>query len=375
MENSRVQSVDYIRGLVMVLMAIDHVRVYSGIPAWSAEPAVFFTRWITHYCAPAFAFFAGTSAFLYGLKTSKLELSWFLLSRGIILIILELTLIRFLWAFNVSSDFILAGVIWMLGCCMILLTLFINLKPLTVGFIGVAIILGQQLFGFVPALLPASMQASFGNVWEFIYPAGFETFPGVNILYVLVPWIGVMAAGYGFGHVLQLEEGRKKKFCYSIGLGAIILFLAVGIAQVALSEPNDYPFLLRVLNQNKYPASILFLLMTLGPLILLVPYADRAKGWLSQVFVTIGRVPFFYYLLHILTIHLSALAVNLFLFGEVHHDFYQTAPYTWLKEEYIWKLYVLYIVFLVNVTVLYFLCRWYASFKQRNPNIMLFKYI
>lgn len=374
MHQSRFQSIDYIRGLVMLLMAIDHVRVYSGIPSWSPEPAIFFTRWITHFCAPAFAFFAGTSAYLYGTKTTKQELVKFLLTRGLILVILELTLIRFLWAFSISSEFILAGVIWMLGWCMILLTLFVKFKPATVGFIGVGIILGQQLFGYVPSMLPDTMQISIGKVWEFIYPAGFKTYAGVNILYVLVPWIGVMAAGYGFGHILQMDNGKRKVLCYGIGLTASLLFLIVGSVLTVNAQPNEFPFILQLLNQNKYPASILFLMMTLGPAIALVPFAERAKVWLSKVFVTIGRVPFFYYLVHVLIIHLSALIVNHFKFGDVHHDFYVTAPYTWLKEEYIWSLPLLYSVFLIDATALYFLCKWYASYKQTHPNNWWLKY-
>jgi uncharacterized membrane protein len=373
--DSRFQAVDYIRGIVMLLMAIDHVRVYSGIPSWSPEPAIFFTRWVTHFCAPAFAFFAGTSAYLYGARNTKQALVKFLLSRGFILVILELTLIRFLWAFNISSEFILAGVIWMLGWCMILLTLFVSLKPSVVGIAGVGIILGQQVFGYVPALLPEDIQATFGRVWEFVYPAGFETFPGVNILYVLVPWIGVMAAGYGFGYILQMDSEKRKKHCYGIGLTATLLFVVVGGIQIVNSEPGKLPFLLSLLNQNKYPASILFLMMTLGPSIALVPYAERAKGWFSTVFVTIGRVPFFYYLLHVLIIHLSALIVNYFQFGDAHQEFYLTAPYTWLKEEYIWSLPLLYVVFIVDAIVLYFLCKWYASYKQRHSDNMWLKYI
>lgn len=375
MSSSRFQSVDYIRGLVMVLMAIDHVRVYSGIPSWSPEPAIFFTRWITHFCAPAFAFLAGTSAYLYGTRNTKQEQVKFLLSRGALLIILELTVIRFLWAFNLSSDFILVGVIWMLGWCMILLALFVRLKPSTIGFLGIGIILAQQLFGFVPMVLPDEIQASFGRVWEFIYPAGFKTFAGVNILYVLVPWIGVMAAGYGFGYILQMDEAKKRKLCYGVGFTSIVLFLVVASIQTASMEPNEFPFLLDMLNQNKYPASVLFLMMTLGPIIALVPYAEYAKGWLSKIFIIIGRVPFFYYLLHILVIHLSALLVNYLKFGNAHQDFYTTAPYTWLNDEYIWGLPWLYAVFLIDTIMLYFLCKWYASFKQTHQHIIWIKYL
>lgn len=375
MNHTRYQSVDYLRGLVMVLMAIDHVRVYSGVPAWSAEPAIFFTRWVTHFCAPAFAFFAGTSAFLYGARHTKPALIKFLLSRGLLLVVLELTLIRFLWAFDLSSGFILAGVIWMLGWCMVFLTLLVSLPPLTVGLLGVGIILGQQLFGFVPMLFPHGLQASVGKVWEFIYPAGFDTFPGVNILYVLVPWIGVMASGYGFGRVLQLEPGQRKKVCYRIGIACMVLFLVIGGVLAIGDEKSEFSFVLRVLNQNKYPASILFLMMTLGPVIALVPYAERARGWISEVFVTIGRVPFFYYLLHVLVIHLSALAVNYLKFGAAHQEFYVTAPYTWLSEAFIWGLPLLYVVFLADVVVLYFLCKWYASYKQSHTHLTWLKYI
>src|SRR5688572_1930595 len=148
----RIQSVDILRGLVMVLMAIDHVRVYSGVPAGGPEAGVFFTRWITHFCAPGFAFLAGTSAFLYGIKIAdQAKLARYLVTRGLMLVVLELTAIRFFWAFNVNyAEFVLAGVIWMLGWCMVLLAALTWLRPKVVGIIGVTIILVQQLFGFVP---------------------------------------------------------------------------------------------------------------------------------------------------------------------------------------------------------------------------------
>lgn len=377
MTTSRIQSVDYIRGLVMVLMAVDHVRVYSGVPSFSTEPDVFLTRWITHFCAPAFAFFAGTSAFLYGAKTSKSELIKFLITRGLILIVLELTVIRFLWAFNISADFILAGVIWMLGCCMLLLTLFVRLKPAIAGIVGVGIILLQHYFAYVPGFLPEPWQKSFGTVWEFIYPAGFETFKGVTILYVLVPWIGVMIAGYGFGEIILMRPERKRKYCLIIGIAAIAVYLAVGVTDIVLfAQPNETPFVIKLLGQNKYPASVLFLLMTLGPTILLVPYADMAKGWLRDAFVTIGKVPFFYYLLHIPVIHISALVVNYFRMGRFTHDLYYTAPYTWFEnKDYVWSLPLLYLIFFIDVVLLYFACRWYGAFKSRHPENQLLKYI
>jgi len=201
---SRIQAVDFVRGLVVVLMAIDHVRVYSGLPPGGPDSGIFFTRWITHFCAPAFVFLSETSAYLYGLKLNNTgQLARYLVTRGFLLVVLELTLIRFCWTFNFDyAKFTLAGVIWMLGWCMILLALFVRLNVRTVGIIGLAIIFLQNAFGLVPQLLPESLRVSFGYFWEFIYSSGLEAPPHITILYVLVPWIGVMAAGYCFGVML-----------------------------------------------------------------------------------------------------------------------------------------------------------------------------
>ena len=366
---ARIQSIDILRGLIMVLMAIDHVRVYSGVPAGGPDVGIFFTRWITHFCAPGFAFFAGTSAFLYGSKIGdKKKLAQYLVTRGLLLVVLELTIIRFFWAFNVSTDFVLAGVIWMLGWSMVALAALIWLRPKVVGAIGLAIIFLQQLFGMVPGIFPSPTREAFGKVWEFIYPTGLETFNGVSILYVLIPWIGVMAAGYGFGTILLMSPERRRKVCRTIGLTAISLFLALGTLQIlATSSPDAPPFIFRLLNQNKYPASQLFLMMTLGPMILLVPFVENVKGWFAKVLSTLGRVPFFYYLLHILVIHISALVVQLIRQGAVHHEWYSYAPFAQVPEEFRWSLPLLYLVFIIDVTILYFVCRWYARYKMEHP--------
>lgn len=326
LSTNRVQSVDLLRGLVLVLMAIDHVRVYSGIPAGGPEAGVFFTRWVTHFCAPAFAFLAGTSAFLYGVKlNNKSTLARYLATRGLLLVVLEITLIRFLWAFHVSSEFFLAGVIWMLGWCMVLLAVFIWLSPRIVGVIGLIIILAQSVFSHVPYLLPESDQTVFAKLWEFIYPSGFESYEGVAVLYSIVPWIGVMAAGYGFGLVFTLSKDKIRNVCLAIGLTAVALFIIIG-SMAIVQQPNEdgIPFIFQLLNQRKYPASPLFLAMTLGPIIALVPWAEKATGWFADALKTFGRVPFFYYLLHIPVIHLSALLVQWIKLGFMPHDWYKT---------------------------------------------------
>ncbi|HTQ66437.1 MAG TPA: heparan-alpha-glucosaminide N-acetyltransferase domain-containing protein [Puia sp.] len=374
----RIQSVDLLRGLIIVLMAIDHVRVYSGIPAGAPSPGIFFTRWVTNFSAPGFAFFAGTSAFLYFLKTGdRSGLSRFLLSRGFLLVLLELTVIRFFWMFNFDyAHFILAGVIWMLGWCMVILSAFVRLKPRTVGIIGLAIIFGQQIFHYVPKIFPASMRASVGWIWEFLYPSGLDGMPGISILYVLIPWIGVMMAGYGFGQLLISKRENLKKICFWIGISSIITFVIAGSLIIILGSPYEgkMPFLFRLLAQQKYPPSQVFLLMTLGPLILLVPWAEKAKGWFADTLKIFGRVPMFFYLLHILLIHVSALAVNLIISGNAHQDWYSTAPFVEISEDQRWSLPQLYLVYAIDMVILYFACHWYAGYKSRHPEKKWLKY-
>jgi len=377
-KTERIRSIDVLRGAIVVLMAIDHVRVYSGLPAGGPSPGIFFTRWVTHFCAPGFVFFAGASAFLYGLKLNdKKALSRFLLSRGLLLVFLELTLIRFFWTFNFDyASFTLAGVIWMLGWCMVIMAALVKLRAKAVGIIGIVIILIQQVFAQVPHIIPGSSRQQFGWFWEFIYSSGLEGPPGISILYVIVPWIGVMAAGYGFGLMLVKEQKVRNKICWWIGIASIILFLIVG-SIIALRSDNqtNAPFLFRLLNQQKYPPSQLFLLMTLGPLIALVPFAEKAKGWLSNTLQVFGRVPMFYYLLHIPLIHLSALLVNTFFWGSPHQEFYHTSPYTQMPENYRWSLGLLYLVFFLVEVILFFSCRAYGNYKKNHTEKKWLRYI
>jgi uncharacterized membrane protein len=365
----RVQSIDLLRGLIMVLMAIDHVRVYSGLPAGGPDPGIFFARWVTHFCAPGFVFLAGTSAFFYGDRTQdKRQLARFLFSRGIILVLLELTVIRFLWSFNFHlTEFFLAGVIWMLGWCMVLMSALIWLRPGVVGGIGLAIIFGQQLF----ALVPHSVESvSFQKFWEFIYTSGFDGPESMSILYVIVPWIGVMAAGYGFGEILKLDVAKRNRACLWIGLGAIIVFLVAAFIASNNNPEDTRPILYRLLDQRKYPASQLYLLMTLGPIIALIPAAERTRGLFSNALIVFGKVPFLYYLLHILVIHLSAFVIHLIEFGAIHNEWYSYAPYTSVPEKNQWNLALVYVVFLIDVFILYFPCKWYAEVKAHRPSVI-----
>lgn len=376
--STRILSVDLLRGIVMALMAIDHVRVYSGIPPGGPGYGVFFTRWVTNFCAPAFAFLAGTGIFFYARSgRTRTALVRYLLLRGLLLVILELTLVRFCWTFNVDyAQFTLAGILWMLGWCMIGMAALTALPTAAVGIIGIAVVVLQPLFAYVPGLLPVSAQKPFGYFWEFIYPSGLSGPQGIVILYVLVPWIGVMAMGYGIGPLFRLDPAKRRRICLWVGLAAIALYLVIGSVIAARpASGSRLPFLLRLLNQRKYPASPLFLLMTLGPLVLLLPWAEKAKGRLTAILITFGRVPFFFYLLHIPTIHIGCMLINYFRDGITGSGWYATAPDVWLPPEKRWPLYLLYVEWACDLIFLYFVCRWYARYKHAHPEKRWLSYL
>ena len=362
----------------MILMAIDHVRVYSGLPAGGPTAGIFFTRWVTHFVAPAFIFLAGTSAYFYGRKHT--DLSRFLLVRGIWLVLLDLTVIRVAWTFNFDfANYLLAGVIWVIGWCMIIMAAMVHARPRTVGIIGVAIIV---LHNAVMAPLMGALPL--GESWKVLY-IGFFNGP-VNgtpliVLYSIIPWIGAMAAGYWFGTVLSLEPARRNRICVRLGLGATALFLLLRGFNI-YGDPRPWsatppmPALLSFLNTTKYPASLLFLLMTLGPTIALIPLLDRARGRVAQWITIFGRVPFFYYVLHIPLIHALALVVSAIRLGAVSPWLFTNHPMANppAPEGYPWSLGLLYLVWALAIVLLYFPSRWYAELKARRSDWWL-KYL
>jgi uncharacterized membrane protein len=376
----RVASIDILRGMVMVLMAIDHVRVFSGLPAGGPTPGIFFTRWITHFCAPWFIFFAGTSAFLRNEKLGdKAAMSRYLATRGLMLVFLELTVLRLAWTFNFDyAHYMLAGVIWVIGWCMVLMAALIWLPTRVVGIIGVVIIFGHNIADpFLPRVYQTLGQGSFDWFWQILYLGGGvqlgKNGPTLAVLYVIIPWIGVMAAGYWFGCVLRMRPDRRDRICYLLGFASIAAFLVLRGWNLYGNPthwggPNSkLPPLLAFLNTAKYPAALQFLLMTLGPAFVLAPLAERLRGFAARVFTLFGRVPFFYYLLHIPLIHAAAIVVSIARTGRVdpwlfaNHPMFNPPP----PQGYTWSLGLLYAVWLAVVVMLYFACSWYAGRKPR----------
>ncbi len=384
---TRLASIDIVRGAGMLLMAIDHVRVYSGLPAGGPTPGIFFTRWVTHFCAPAFIFLAGTSAFFYGRK--RADLSRFLLTRGAWLVLLELTVLRLAWTFNFDfAHYEMAGVLWVIGWCMIILAGLVRLPLRVLGTIGVVIIAAHNLLdSFVyGTLIPTLGNDPVSALWKIFY-VGFYAGPislGANgprliVLYSIVPWAGVIAAGYAFGNVLTLEPSRRTRICLAIGLGATALFLVLRGFNLygdlrpwsSVARPNGpppMPALLAFLNTNKYPASLLFLMMTLGPTIALLPLVERARGAVARFITVFGRVPFFYYVLHIPLIHALALIVSRVREGTVNPWLFTNHPMgnPQPPDGYTWSLPVLYLVWAVTITLLYPACRWFADRKAKG---------
>jgi len=373
MRPGRIGSLDIARGLVMVLMAVDHVRVYSGVPAGGPNPGVFFTRWITHFAAPAFAFLAGTGAFLYGAKLGdRRALAKYLALRGAFLVALELTVLREAWTFNVDVlNYNLAGVLWMLGWCMILMAALVQLPVVAVGVVGIAIVLAQNVFEPLGQLLPSALG-------KFVYLGGGVQLgvggPPILILYVIVPWIGVMAAGYWFGTVMTRAVVERRRLCRIIGWTLTLAFLAIasGLA-FTHGGAQSPPAWFRILNQRKYPASQLFLMMTLGPTILFIGYAEAMHGAVARALTTFGRVPLFYYVLHIPLIHATALVVSLVRQGSINPWLFANHPLNPgpVPGGYRWSLPLLYLVLAVVISLLYLPCRWYAGVKARDRTGLL----
>jgi uncharacterized membrane protein len=402
-ERTRVDSIDLLRGIVMVIMMLDHTRdfVHNAVFQFDAlDPtrtnvALYFTRWITHFCAPTFVFLAGTGAYLqFARGKSKRELSRFLVTRGLWLIFLEITIVRLGVSF--SFDYRILGmfqVIWVIGVSMIVLAALIHLPiGLVTAFGGLMVafhnLLDSPRFRVESWRGPKTPVPGVGaKIWILLHQA-FEAFPVAGfpspvifVIYPLIPWIGVMALGYAFGVLYQRDEAYRKRMLKIIGSTAIVLFIVLrtidfyGDPQKWSQQTSLVFTVLSFLNTTKYPPSLLFLLMTLGPAILALAYFERRTpapksspaGRVREFFITFGRVPLFFYLLQWFTAHTIAVLLH-FAFGRPVKWLFQS-PLDWftnLPQGVGFNLGVVYLAWIAGVLLLYPLCKWFAGVKKRR---------
>lgn len=368
----RVDHVDLLRGLVMVIMVLDHVRAYfSGAHFDPTDftrttPALFATRWITHFCAPTFVFLAGASAWIAGTRRTRGELTRFLLSRGVWLVFLELTVISFAWYFTTAWTLgAVAQVIWAIGWSMIVLAGLIHLPRWAVAGIALAMVLGHNL---LDAVAPERFGA-LAPLWRVMHVSGPLGIVPILGLYPLVPWIGVMALGFLAGPVVFSPNRRDARRLLWAGAVLVAGFVVLRWLNV-YGDPHPRVLhgetdivVMSFFNATKYPPSLLYLLMTLGPALLALAWLRRARGPLAQVLVTFGRVPFLFYVTHLFLVH--ALAVG----AGVWQGFPPAAMRTVFKQlpaDYGFGLPVVYLVWLGAVAMLYPICRRYAELKARS---------
>ncbi|MGH8548787.1 MAG: DUF1624 domain-containing protein [Methylococcales bacterium] len=379
----RVASVDLLRGIVIILMALDHVRDFWSMTPFSttdldqSTPVYFFTRWVTHFCAPVFMFLCGTSAWLYRRNHlgSTQRLSRFLLTRGLWLILVEITVISYVW--QATYQMIVFQVIWAIGCSMIVLGFLVFLpRFLIVGFGLVLVVFHNTLDSIEAERFPG-----FEWLWTILHiskllaVSWMHPIRGIEVVYPLIPWLGVIALGYGFGALLELPSGTRQTRTLLIGALSIAAFLVLrllnlygdsGLGSADAPWHNHgrgavYAFL-SILNTTKYPPSLHYLLMTLGPAVALLPLLEKWHGRIADWIMVFGRVPFFFYVLHLYLIHGSASI----WFG-IHYDTWNIAPFdplTW-PADYTPDLVRAYGVWALLLWILYWPCRWFAGIRKK----------
>jgi uncharacterized membrane protein len=379
----RLESVDLLRGWIMIIMALDHVRDFFHSDALhfnptdptQTYPALFFTRWITHFCAPLFFFLAGTGAFLsLGRGRKKKDLAYFLVTRGLWLVFLELTLVSFGWTFRIDPHNMAGQVIWALGWAMVALAALIYLPVQGVTAFALVMICGHNL---LDGIKPEAF-GSFAWFWMILHVQdGFRVGPDSSffVVYPLIPWIGVMAAGYAFGSILGKERPARRRSVLWLGIAVTVSFVILRAANI-YGDPHPWSVqknglytLMSFLNCAKYPPSLLYLLMTIGPALIVLSLFDRDLGGFSRPILTFGRVPLFFYLLHLPLIHILAVLLAYLRYGY--------AGGVWLgppwpgtiasyPPNYGYSLWVVYALWLLVILLLYPLCRWFAEVKQRR---------
>jgi uncharacterized membrane protein len=376
-KRARLESVDLLRGVIMIIMALDHTRDFFGQPGSptnlaTASVALFFTRWITNFCAPVFFLLLGTGAWLSLRKRTKSELSRFLFTRGLWLLFLELTLFRCLAVqFNFDYHVTIINVLWALGWSMIVLSVLVYLPAWAVTTFGAVMIATHNLLDSINSANP---------FWSILHsPNIIFSSPGHTVLvaYPLIPWVGVTAAGYGLGQIYGWSPERRRALLLRLGIGLTIAFVLIRAINI-YGDPSHWTAqrtpiytVLSFLNTTKYPPSLLFLLMTLGPALIFLSIFDTHTPRLLRPALIIGKVPMFYFLLHFFLIHLFAVVICYARYGHIYWMFQSsdlanfpiTQPPGWGLT-----LPLVYFLWAIVVVAMYPLCRWYAALKQRSNN-------
>jgi uncharacterized membrane protein len=366
---SRLNSIDFLRGLVMVVMALDHTRDFFAAgnfnPRDVTEPALFLTRWITHFCAPTFVFVAGISAFLYGTERKTSEVSRYLFTRGCWLVLIEFAVVRFGWTFSFKIDYLVIQVIFVIGVSMITLAALVHLPRWAIATVGLALIAGHNLFDGIKA----EQFGAAAPVWNLLHqPAALDLTHGFKliVLYPLIPWIGVMAAGYALGPLFRLKREIRVRQLFTIGTLITVGFVFLRATNF-YGDPAPWAVqngvvatVLSFINCEKYPPSLLFLAMTLGPALMVLAVSDGAQGIIVGWITTFGRVPLFYYIAHLYLLHAIAILFAWITIGGA------VFVATHKPDGYGLGLAGIYTVWVAMVILLYPLCSWFAAIKRRR---------
>lgn len=390
-KTNRIESIDILRGVVMVIMALDHVRAYFHYGSFFIDPTnletttpmLFFTRFITHYCAPVFVFLAGTSAFLYGRKKTKTELFKFLFSRGIWLIFLEIVVNNLIWTFDFNFSLQIFQIIWAIGFSMVCLSLLIYLPKKAILVIGIILIAGHNaLDGIV-----MEGQSFWDIIWYVLHQEQLLVINPGHIIYLhypLIPWIGLMALGYLFGTFYQkdFDVSLRKKWLLGLGLGCLVFFLIFrgfniyGDLIPWSVQDTSTKTILSFFKVTKYPPSLLFLCITLGPAMLFLVAFETTKNKLTDFLLVFGRVPLFYYFLHMLVIHVFAI-IGILIFSGNWQNMIITSKEFMSQNlvTYGYSLFVVYLVWIGVVLILYPFCRKYMMYKQTNKDKWWLSYL
>lgn len=387
----RIKSIDILRGVVMVIMALDHVRDYFHYGSFFIDPTnlqtttplLFFTRFITNFCAPVFVFLSGTSAFLYGSNKSKPALFKFLFTRGIWLIFLEIVVNTFIWTFDVTYSLQIFQVIFAIGFSMICLSFLIYLPRKVILLVGIILIAGHN------ALDNIVMQGqSFQSIiWYFLHQDNALVYGSNHLVilhYPLIPWIGLMALGYLFGSFYKkdFDVSLRKKWLLRLGLGSLFLFVILrgfnlyGDLMPWSVQDTTTKSILSFFKVTKYPPSLLFLCITLGPAMLFLYAFENTKNKITDFFLVFGRVPLFYYFLHMLVIHILAI-IGILIFGGNWQDMIVTGK-SFMSETlktYGYSLFIVYVVWISVVLLLYPLCKKYMTYKSNNKDKWWLSYL